>query len=134
MSGTSESRNVGSHQTIADDPAFNQQVYEIVARIPRGKVTTYGAIAEALGDRRKAREVGWALYAKPRDVDAPAHRVINREGKLTGGWAFGSPDVQRGLLEAEGVTFLPDDRVDLRKHLWKPEGCASGEEGQPRLF
>lgn len=113
---------------------FNHRVYEVVARVPSGRVTTYGAIAAALGDPRKAREVGWALYAKPKEVASPAHRVINREGKLTGGWAFGSPEVQRGLLESEGVTFLPDGRVDLEKHLWRPEGCCSDTGEQMTLF
>lgn len=99
---------------------FNHLVYGLVSEIPLGMVTTYGAIASAFGDPRKAREVGWALYAKPSEVHAPAHRVINRLGELSGGWAFGSPAVQRGLLEAEGVTFLPDGRVDLASHFWQP--------------
>ncbi len=104
------------------EESFNQQVYQIVRRVPLGKVTTYGLIAEALGDPRKAREVGWALYAKPADEPAPAHRVVNREGRLSGGWAFGGIPVQRGLLESEGVIFLPDGRVDLTRHLWQPWG------------
>ncbi|MHB1161725.1 MAG: MGMT family protein [Chloroflexota bacterium] len=119
---------------VAGDVPFNHRVYEVAAAVPSGKVTTYGAIAAALGDPRKAREVGWALYAKPKEVAAPAHRVINREGKLTGGWAFGSPEVQRGLLEAEGVSFLADGRVDLEKHLWRPEGCCPDTGEQPLLF
>ncbi|MHB0868269.1 MAG: MGMT family protein [Chloroflexota bacterium] len=119
---------------VAGDVPFNHRVYEVAAAVPSGKVTTYGAIAAALGDPRKAREVGWALYAKPKEVAAPAHRVINREGKLTGGWAFGSPEVQRGLLEAEGVSFLADGRVDLEKHLWRPEGCRPDTGEQPLLF
>jgi len=113
--------------------AFNRRVYEIVQRIPCGMVTTYGAIAHALGDPRKAREVGWALYAKPKEVVAPAHRVVNRDGRLSGGWAFGSPEVQRGLLEAEGVRFLADGRVDLDGHLWWPARCVDGPR-QRSLF
>ncbi len=117
------------------EPSFNQIVYEIVRRIPDGKVTTYGAIAAAMGDPRKAREVGWALNAKPKDEPAPAHRVVNREGRLSGGWAFGSPDIQRGLLEADGVTFLPDGRVDLARHLWTPEEMVQNEgDQQERLL
>ncbi len=101
---------------------FNQRVYELVRLVPPGKVTTYGAIAGALGDPRKAREVGWALREMPDDVDAPAHRVVNREGRLSGGWAFGGPEVQRRLLAAEGVQFLPDGRVDMERHFWQPPG------------
>ncbi len=101
-------------------PPFNRLVYALVDRIPRGMVTTYGALAMSLGDPRKAREVGWALHAKPKEVAAPAHRVVNREGRLSGGWAFGGQEVQRALLEAEGVTFLPDGRVDMARHLWDP--------------
>ncbi|HEX9015847.1 MAG TPA: MGMT family protein, partial [Chloroflexota bacterium] len=71
-------------------------------------------------------EVGWALNSNSAADPCPAHRVVNREGKLSGGWAFGSPDIQRGLLEEEGVSFLPDGRVDLERHLWKP-----GAEAEP---
>ncbi len=134
----SQPQSEGAEQDPAvpgSSDSFNQKVYEIVAQVPLGMVTTYGAIAAALGDPRKAREVGWALHAKPEGVDAPAHRVINREGRLSGGWAFGGPEVQRGLLEAEGVTFLDDGRVDLERHLWRAEGCADTDEShQSRLF
>jgi methylated-DNA-protein-cysteine methyltransferase-like protein len=104
------------------DLSYNKLVYEVTRQVPEGKVTSYGAIAAALGDPRKAREVGWALNVNPKDDPAPAHRVVNKEGRLSGGWAFGSPDVQRGLLEAEGVTFLPDGRVDMALHFWDPAG------------
>ena len=117
------------------EPGFDKLVYAIVRRVPEGMVTTYGAIAAALGDPRKAREVGWALNANPKEDPCPAHRVVNREGRLSGGWAFGSPDVQRGLLEAEGVTFLPDGRIDLERYLWTPgEEQEEPEPGQERLF
>lgn len=102
--------------------SFASQVYALVARIPAGRVTTYGALARALGDPRKAREVGWALAATPDDLDIPAHRVINSRGELSGGWAFGGYDVHRALLEAEGIRFLGDGRVDLKLHFWEPEG------------
>ncbi|MGI5837356.1 MAG: MGMT family protein [Chloroflexota bacterium] len=120
---------------MSDLASFNQRVYQVVRAIPRGMVTTYGSIARALGDPRKAREVGWALNVKPKDEIAPAHRVVNREGRLSGGWAFGSPEIQRGMLEAEGVSFLPDGRVDLAAHLWWPDGCEGGAGlPQPPLF
>lgn len=115
---------------------FNRRVYDLVRLVPAGKVTTYGAIAAALGDPRKAREVGWALREMPDDVDAPAHRVVNREGRLSGGWAFGGPEVQRGLLEDEGVGFLPDGRVDMARHFWEPpwQAGGSGQPDQDRLL
>jgi len=126
----------GASSLHSTDPSsFNHRVYGTVRGIPLGMVTTYGIIAQAMGDPRKAREVGWALYAKPKSDTAPAHRVVNREGRLSGGWAFGSPEVQRGLLEAEGVGFLADDRVDLERHLWRPEECVVDERSvEPSLF
>ncbi len=100
--------------------AFQARVYALVRQVPPGRVITYGAIATALGDPRKAREVGWALYELPDGHNVPAHRVVNREGCLTGAWAFNHPDRQRTLLEAEGIAFLSDGRVDLARHLWTP--------------
>jgi methylated-DNA-protein-cysteine methyltransferase-like protein len=96
-------------------------VYALVARVPSGRVITYGAIARVLGDPRKAREVGWAMAAAPlHGAPLPAHRVINARGELSGGAAFGGYHVQRARLEAEGVTFEPDGRVDLDRYLWLP--------------
>src|SRR5438874_3738304 len=104
-----------------DDLAFPQRVYAIVANVPRGRVITYGAIAYLLGDPRKAREVGWAMAATPEQTPPiPAHRVINARGELSGGRSFGGYEVQRQLLEAEGVRFLADGRVDLDTYLWLP--------------
>ena len=101
--------------------SFPRQVYGIVRRVPRGRVITYGAIASVLGDPRKARQVGWAMAATPVDKPKiPAHRVINARGELSGGPAFGGYAVQRGLLEAEGVVFERDGRVDLERYLWLP--------------
>lgn len=104
----------------ADERTFPQRVYRIVRLIPCGKVTTYGTIAAVLGDRRGARMVGWAMSNCPDDISELAHRVVNRYGELTGGWAWGHPDVMRHLLEEEGVTFIADYRVDLDRHLWVP--------------
>lgn len=116
--------------------AFNARVYELVRQVPEGRVTTYGALAVTLGHPRKAREVGWALKSMPEGVEAPAHRVVNREGRLSGGWAFGGAEVQRRLLETEGVTFLEDGRVDMARHLWDPgrPEAAPPEEEQPPLL
>jgi len=116
--------------------AYAEQVYAVVQAVPPGRVITYGAIARVLGDPRKAREVGWAMFATPeREPAVPAHRVINARGELSGGWAFGGYAVQRGLLEAESVTFLADGRVDLDRYLWLPDAgvdwAATGSGDQP---
>jgi methylated-DNA-protein-cysteine methyltransferase related protein len=107
------------NQTVVN--VFAQRVYAMVCAVPAGRVITYGAIARLLGDPRKAREVGWAMFATPqRQPPVPAHRVINARGELSGGWAFGGYAIQRGRLEAEGVQFLDDGRVDLERYLWLP--------------
>ena len=100
--------------------SFPERVWAIVVTIPPGKVTTYGTIAAVLGDRRAARMVGWALSSCPEHVGEHAHRVVNRCGELSGGWSWGHPDIMRGLLEDEGVTFTDEYRVDLERHLWIP--------------
>lgn len=101
-------------------PDFAHRVYEVVALIPRGKVTTYGLIATYLGDRRGARMVGWALNAVPAERDLPCHRVVNRVGLLSGRWHFAHPDLMSSLLTEEDVPFLDEDQVDLSKCLWDP--------------
>ncbi len=100
---------------------FVERVFAIVRHIPRGRVTTYGRIARAVGQPRSARMVGWALHHAPPDISEVAHRVVNRNGELTGGWNWGHPAVMRELLEAEGITFINDYQVDLDRHLWEPE-------------
>jgi methylated-DNA-protein-cysteine methyltransferase-like protein len=111
-----------SHDRNTRHPApFAERVYALVRQIPPGRVTTYGRIARAAGLARSARLVGWLLHDAPPDVAAVAHRVVNRNGELTGGWAFGHPAVMRALLEEEGITFVDEYRVDLSRHLWEPE-------------
>ncbi len=107
---------------VAAGSRFFAQVYAVVRAVPVGRVTTYGAVARALDAPARAREVGWALAALPEGHDVPAHRVVNAAGALSGGWAFGHPDVQRALLEEEGVLFDACGRVDLGRHLWVPNG------------
>ena len=101
--------------------SFPERVYAIVLEVPPGCVITYGAIARVLGgDPRKAREVGWAMAATPRrQPPIPAHRVINARGELSGS-ASGGIAVRRARLEAEGVQFLDDGRIDLERYLWLP--------------
>ena len=101
--------------------SFPERVYAIVRDVPRGRVITYGAIAQLLGDPRQARQVGWAMAAMPeRKPPIPAHRVIRATGELPGGSACGGFAVHRARLQAEGVHFLDSGRVDLDRHLWLP--------------
>jgi methylated-DNA-protein-cysteine methyltransferase-like protein len=97
---------------------FAEQVYAIVRQVPPGRVITYGTIARVLGDAHKAREVGWAMASAPSRV--PAHRVINARGDIPGGHASRRYRLHRKRLEAEGVVFLQDGRVDLERYLWLP--------------
>ena len=90
---------------------FFKQVYEIVKKIPGGKVMTYGQIADLLGTR-DARRVGHALHAN-RDLKVPCHRVVNKDGRLAPGYAFGGPGEQKFRLLAEGVNFADDSHVDM---------------------
>ncbi len=97
---------------------FFRQVYEIVARIPKGKVVTYGQLAIVLGSPRAARTVGWAMKSAPPELDLPCHRVVDRSGNLAPDHVFGGARIQRALLEGEGVAFDREGRVDLDRHLW----------------
>lgn len=97
---------------------FFQDVYAVVRLIPKGKVTSYGAIAAYLGLKRSARMVGWAMNTAPADV--PAHRVLNRNGLLTGKNAFSTPTLMQELLEKEGVQVKNDQVVHLTRHFWDP--------------
>jgi len=98
---------------------FFQQVYRVVQRIPEGKVATYGQIAAILGNPRAARTVGWALHALPEGSDVPWHRVINAQGRVSDSCQERESSEQRRRLEAEGVVFGPNDRVDLAASRWE---------------
>ena len=104
-----------------NDHDFFKQVYEVVRLIPKGRVTSYGAIANALGTKLSARMVGWAMNSahniKPK---IPAHRVLNREGMLSGKMHFGTPTRMQELLEKEGVKIKDDQVIDFKKHFWDP--------------
>jgi len=97
---------------------FFNKVYDVAKKIPYGKVTTYGHIAEACGIKSSARTVGWALNGCGSDI--PAHRVVNRYGALTGKIHFGDPNLMEDLLRSEGVEFDKNNCVNLGKHLWIP--------------
>lgn len=92
------------------------KVYEAVKRIPRGSVATYGQIAEALGNRRLSRAVGYALHVNPQPGIIPCHRVVKRDGAVSPAFAFGGANRQVELLRAEGVGFLDDSHVDMEKY------------------
>jgi len=92
----------------------------VVSRIPRGCVTTYGRIANALGSPRSARMVGWALSNRRAGHDLPAHRVVNRTGYLSGAEAFGHPEIMRILLMEEDIPFRDEWEVDLEACVWDP--------------
>lgn len=93
-----------------------EKIYEIVKTIPKGKVATYGQIAFLAGNPHWARVVGYALHNNPDPSTIPCHRVVNREGKVAPGFAFGGSDIQRQLLEAEGIVFEDDGTIDLDKY------------------
>lgn len=99
--------------------SFYERVWAVVAKIPPGRVTTYGDIATYLGRRGAARTVGWALNDAV-GSDLPCHRVVNRNGRLTGKRFFETPEVMEERLRSEGVTFIDTDQVDLAAHRWVP--------------
>ena len=103
-----------------DRESFFQDVYEVAKLIPRGRVTSYGAIAKYLGVARSARVVGWAMNGAVAKHDVPAHRVVNRIGVLTGKHHFQTPTCMAELLEAEGVKVSNDQIIDFEKHFWDP--------------
>jgi methylated-DNA-protein-cysteine methyltransferase-like protein len=99
---------------------FFNKVWAVVAQIPTGRVVSYGQIAALLGNPRAARTVGWALHSTPESLDIPWHRVINSQGRISTDCGEHSPDLQRRLLETEGVEFDARGIVDLERFQWRP--------------
>ncbi len=103
------------------EESFFELVYEVARQIPRGRVTSYGAIAACLGTRLSARMVGWAMnrssLARPK---VPAHRVVNRLGRLSGKQHFSPPDQMQALLEQEGISVQEDQVFDFQRLFWDP--------------
>ncbi|SNS57596.1 methylated-DNA-protein-cysteine methyltransferase related protein [Belliella buryatensis] len=95
-------------------------VFEVVKLIPPGRVTSYGAIANYLGMKSGARMVGYAMNASHGHSDVPAHRVVNRNGVLTGKHHFGAADLMQKLLEKEGLIIKKDQIMDFEKYFWDP--------------
>ena len=107
-------------KATSNNDNFFERVYEIVRQIPEGKVTSYGAIAKALGAARSARMVGWAMNASHNLEDVPAHRVVNRIGILSGKHHFEGTNLMQQLLENEGIQVVDNQIIDFEKHFWEP--------------
>ena len=119
-------------------PGYNERVYEIVRQIPKGRVMTYGQIAEILGEGYTPRTVGFVMHAANEEM-TPWHRVINSQGACSTGRVILPPDKQQRMLEAEGVVFDARGRCDLGRYRWTPEEAERTEgeddgEAQPSLF
>jgi methylated-DNA-protein-cysteine methyltransferase related protein len=100
---------------------FFSMVYEVTRRIPYGRVTSYGAIASYLGSGRSARMVGWALNVSHSDHEfIPAHRVVNRDGLLTGKHHFGNSTTMEQLLANEGIIIENDQIINFKEKFWDP--------------
>ena len=100
---------------------FYQRVYEVVRLIPPGRVTSYGAIARYLGTGRSSRMVGWAMNLSHHQPEyVPAHRVVNRNGLITGKIHFTPPSAMQELLENEGITVTDDQIVNFNQYFWNP--------------
>ncbi len=103
------------------EESFFEQVYEVARQIPTGRVTSYGAIAICLGTKLSARMVGWAMNGADKiNPKIPAHRVVNRNGMLSGKHHFGKPDAMEKLLKKEGIKVKNDTVVDFEKLFWDP--------------
>jgi len=103
------------------DSNFFHKVYQVCQQIPRGRVTSYGAIARAIGAPQSARMVGWAMNKSfSFEYSIPAHRVLNRMGILSGKKAFSDPKLMQQLLEQEGVPVKDDQVQDLESYFWDP--------------
>jgi len=103
------------------DANFFERVHAIARQIPIGKVTTYGAIAKVLGSSGSARMVGWAMNASHNKLDIPAHRVVNRNGLLSGKHHFKGINLMQQLLENEGIVVMNNQIQDFDKHFWEPK-------------
>ena len=100
---------------------FFEKVYQVARQIPYGKVTTYGAIAKAIGAAKSARMVGYAMSGAGEREDVPAHRVVNRKGVLTGKHHFSGTNLMQQLLESEGVQVKDNQIQNFQEVLWEPE-------------
>ena len=102
------------------DSSFFEQVYDVARQIPKGRVTSYGSIAAYLGTKMSARMVGWAMNGAHVMKDIPAHRVVNRNGMLSGKMHFATPTRMEELLKKEKIKVVDDTIVDFEKQFWDP--------------
>jgi methylated-DNA-protein-cysteine methyltransferase-like protein len=106
---------------MSNNKDFFEMVYQVVRLVPKGRVTTYGAIAKYLGTAKSSRMVGWAMNASHHQKEyVPAHRVVNRNGLLTGKHHFKTPIEMQKLLETEGIKVKNDKIINFKKHFWDP--------------
>lgn len=107
--------------SVKENNSFFQKVYGVVEKIPYGRVTSYGAIAKYIGTAGSARMVGWAMNQSHSQIDKiPAHRVVNRNGMLTGKNHFGGSELMQQLLESEGLQIINDKIVNFNMAFWDP--------------
>ncbi len=104
----------------SNEPSFFENVVEVAMLVPKGRVTTYGAIAAYLSTPKSARMVGWALNAQKGNSKVPAHRVVNRTGLLTGKQHFTTPNEMELLLNSEGIETHLGQIVDMQRYFWDP--------------
>jgi methylated-DNA-protein-cysteine methyltransferase-like protein len=104
----------------SNEPSFFENVVEVAMLVPKGRVTTYGAIAAYLSTPKSARMVGWALNAQKGNAKVPAHRVVNRTGLLTGKQHFTTPNEMELLLNSEGIETLQGQIVEMQCYFWDP--------------
>lgn len=94
------------------------KIYSVVKQIPKGKVASYGTVAAMAGNPRWSRVVGYALHVNPEPGTIPCHRVVTRNGEVSKAFAFGGENMQKLLLGEEGIEFLEDGRIDMKKYAW----------------
>ena len=118
---------------LANDKNYRERVYEIVRTIPRGRVMTYGQLAEILGEGYTPRTVGFVMHGAETEK-VPWQRVINSQGACSTGKMTMPVNLQQSILESEGVVFSDKGKCDLNEYLWFPEGYEPEEDKQPSLL
>jgi len=106
------------HRILENNMNTYEKIYEVVKRIPKGTVATYGQVARLAGNSHWARVVGYALHVNPDNGEIPCYRVVSKDGRVSEAFAFGGANIQRRLLEADGIEFR-DDCVIMEKYQWE---------------